>query len=69
MQPEIIKYYTLCSLLVGPRKHMASYLQGKKQKLITVDEVSTFFNTTQTGLVPKESVIGGREKTKKIYIF
>jgi hypothetical protein len=43
---------------------MATYLHGKKQKLITISEMDTFFVVTPTGLVPKESVIGGREENK-----
>lgn len=59
LPPEIVKYFTICTMLVQPKLHIASYLRGQKQKLITLDEMDKYLMERNGWLVPRETVIGG----------
>jgi hypothetical protein len=61
MPPEMVRYYTLCTMLVQPKLHLASYLRGQKQKIIPADELDKYLIERDGWLVPKETVIGGNE--------
>ena len=68
ISPELVRYFTLCSMLVQPKLHLASYLRGQKQKIISPDELDRYLVERDGWLVPKETVIGGKEETKIMII-
>jgi hypothetical protein len=55
-------------MLVQPKLHLASYLRGQKQKIISPDELDRYLVERDGWLVPKETVIGGKEETKIMII-
>lgn len=69
MQAEIIQYYMLSSLLIQPRMHIVSYLHGKKQKILSATEISTFMIEKDNLLTPREYIIGGADDELQDYPF
>lgn len=56
---RIIKYYLLCSISIGARRHMINDIPRDINKIFTKKEIDIYFRKQGDNLVPNEVVIGG----------
>lgn len=62
---EIVRYYLLCSIRLGERKHIINQIPDKKLNLVlTKKEITLFFRKQDGVWVAAEDVIGGAEEPK-----
>lgn len=59
---EIIKYYLLCSVRAGTRKHIVNELPNKKLNVIfTKKEIDLYLRMQDGNYVAKEVIVGGSD--------
>lgn len=56
---KIIRYYKLCTVRIGERKHIIDGIKNTIAPLVTKKDIETYFRNQDGYLVPREIVVGG----------
>lgn len=65
---KIIKYYLLCTVRMGGKKHIVSDVLKKNQiVIISEHDMNIFFRKQNNNLVAKDVVVGGTKRKIQVY--
>lgn len=66
---KIIKYYLLCTIRSGSKKHIFDEVADTDlNTIITKKELSVYFKKHDNDTIVKESVVGGSDNNKKVLV-